>query len=433
MNDDIEVPSNGAPRFADFSRGTSQSGTRLYNERLVLSLIRRHGSVPKAEIARLTGLSAQTASVIIRQLEADGLVLKGGPQRGRVGQPSVPFTLDPEGAFALGLKIGRRSSDIVLLDFLGTVRGERRLTHSYPTPAAVLAFVREGIPALSAMLPAGRLGRIVGLGVAAPFELWNWAEEVGAPAGVLDQWREFDILREIGALSPWPVSLCNDATAACAAELTLGEGARYCDYLYVFIGSFIGGGLVLNGSLHPGRTGNAGAIGSMPIAKPGGDGAPATRQLIDCASIWVLEKKLRAAGRDASMLWRSPHEWADIGALLDEWIEEVAQSLALAVTAAISVLDFEAVIIDGSCPAAVRARIVERTTARLARIDRQGLSPVTLSEGSIGGGARAIGGACLPLLARFGRDQDVLLKDNGTPADRLTAGGPNGRLARKRA
>lgn len=434
MNDEKQAASNGAPSFADFSRGSSQSGTRVYNERLVLSLIRRHGSVPKAEIARLTGLSAQTASVIIRQLEADGLVLKGGPQRGRVGQPSVPFTLDPEGAFALGLKIGRRSSDIVLLDFLGTVRGERRLTHPYPTPAALLSFVRESIPALTAMLPEARLERIVGLGIAAPFELWNWEEEVGAPAGVLDQWRDFDVLREIAVLSPWPVSLCNDATAACAAELTLGKGARYRDYLYLFIGSFIGGGVVLNGSLYPGRTGNAGAIGSMPIANPGREGAAATRQLIDCASIWVLEKKLRAVGCDASMLWRSPHDWADVGALLDDWVEEVAQGLALAVTAAISVLDFEAVIIDGSCPAAVRARIVELTTARLATIDRQGLSPVTLSEGSIGSGARAIGGACLPLLARFGRDQDVLLKDNGQPAaDRLTAGGPNGRLARKRA
>jgi predicted NBD/HSP70 family sugar kinase len=403
-----------APSFADFGRGTSQSGARLYNERLVLSLIRRHGSVPKAEIARLTGLSAQTASVIMRQLEADGLVLKGGPQRGRVGQPSVPFTLDPDGAFALGLKIGRRSSDIVLLDFLGAVRGERRLTHPYPTPAAVLAFVRENLPPLTGMLPEERRGRIVGLGIAAPFELWNWEEEVGAPAKVLDQWRDFDVLKEIAALSPWPVSLCNDATAACAAELTLGHGSRYRDYLYVFVGSFIGGGVVLNGNLYPGRTGNAGAIGSMPIARAACNGGPPTQQLIDCASIWGLEKRLRAAGRDAAMLWRSPHDWEDCGAALDEWLEELAQSLALAITAAISVLDFEAVIIDGSFPAAVRARVVERTTARLSTIDRQGLSPVTVSEGSIGGGARAIGGACLPLLARFGRDQEVLLKDNGS-------------------
>ena len=35
-------------------RGTSQTGVRIYHERLVLSLIRTHGSLPKAEIARLT-------------------------------------------------------------------------------------------------------------------------------------------------------------------------------------------------------------------------------------------------------------------------------------------------------------------------------------------------------------------------------------------
>ena len=39
---------------------------RAYNERLVLSLVRRHGSLPKAEIARLTGLSPQTVSVIVQ-------------------------------------------------------------------------------------------------------------------------------------------------------------------------------------------------------------------------------------------------------------------------------------------------------------------------------------------------------------------------------
>ena len=105
--------------------------------------------------------------------------------------------------------------------------------------------------------------------------------------------------------------------------------------------------------------------------------------------------------------------------MLDEWLGEVAESLALAITSAISVLDFEAVLIDGSFPAAVGAEIATRTTARLAALDRQGLSPVTLRQGSVGGNARAIGGACLPLLAKFGRDQDVLLKDNGPPVLRV--------------
>ena len=47
---------------------SNKAGVRLYNERVALSLIRRHGSLPKAEIAQITGLSAQTVSLIVRQL-----------------------------------------------------------------------------------------------------------------------------------------------------------------------------------------------------------------------------------------------------------------------------------------------------------------------------------------------------------------------------
>ena len=73
-------------------RGTNQAGMRAYNERLVLTLVRRHKALAKSEIARMTGLSAQTVSVIMRQLEADELLIRGEPQRGRVGQPSVPLS-----------------------------------------------------------------------------------------------------------------------------------------------------------------------------------------------------------------------------------------------------------------------------------------------------------------------------------------------------
>ena len=49
--------------------------------------------------------------------------------------------------------------------------------------------------------------------------------------------------------------------------------------------------------------------------------------------------------------------------------------------------------------------------ADLDAFDRQGLSPFTVTEGTIGAGARAIGGACLPLLANFARDRDALFKE----------------------
>ncbi|MGH6924832.1 MAG: ROK family transcriptional regulator [Propylenella sp.] len=399
-------------RSVDLSRGTNQSGVRLYNERLILSLVRRHGSLAKAEIARLTGLSAQTISVIMRQLEADELLIREEPQRGRVGQPSVPLSLNPNGAFFLGMKVGRRSSDLVLLDFLGKVRGSLHEPYRYPVPQDVLDFTRRAVDELIGRLPRKARNRISGIGIAAPFELWNWEEQIGAPRAVLDLWRNFDIKEEVARLVPWPVYFCNDATAACGAEMVLGNPTHALDFLYVFVGSFVGGGIVLNGSLYPGRTGNAGALGSMPMPVRLTMGGP-SQQLIRSASVYLLADQLLGAGRDPSVLWRSPDDWGDIGPELDRWIERASISLAGAAVAATSVIDFETIIIDGAFPPDVRRRMVERTAAAMMAFDRQGLSPVKVIEGTIGSGARAIGGACLPLLADFTRDRELLFKEGG--------------------
>ena len=90
--------SDSPDRQPRFQRGTNQSGMRDHNERLVLSLVRQHGALAKTDIARITGLSAQTVSVIMRALEQDGLLLRGEPVRGKIGQPSGPRLLDADGA-----------------------------------------------------------------------------------------------------------------------------------------------------------------------------------------------------------------------------------------------------------------------------------------------------------------------------------------------
>src|SRR5277367_575855 len=123
--------------------GADQYGVRVYNERLVLSLVRRFGQLSKIEVARMTGLSVQSASTIMNRLGAEGLLKREAPLRGRVGQPTVPVSIDPEGAFALGLKIGRRSSDLVLVDFTGAIRRRASLSYPFPTPEDVLAFAER--------------------------------------------------------------------------------------------------------------------------------------------------------------------------------------------------------------------------------------------------------------------------------------------------
>jgi len=412
MEDKAPVMGSNPAAPSGGSRGTSQTGVRLYNERLILSLIRRHPGLAKVEIARLTGLSAQTTTVIINRLEADGLLLAGEPQRGRIGQPSVPYTLNPDGAFGLGLMIGRRSSDLVLMDFVAGIRARRRMIYPFPLPEDFVAFADREMPNLLAELPDALRGRISGIGVAMPFELWNWESDLQTRPGELDKWRDFDVAAELGRrFAPWPVRVCNDATSACAAELTFGSGAAYRDFAYFYVGTFIGGGIVLNGSLFPGRSGNAGALGSMPIMQREANGETTLQQLIRTASIYRLERRLIAAGRRGTDIWLSPDDWSSFEDALDLWIEEAAGALAQAVATLLSMIDFEAIIIDGAFPADVRRRLVERTNARWSRMDRQGLTDAVVVEGSIGRDARAIGGAALPLLAAFARDQDVLFKE----------------------
>lgn len=407
------APLAGAPvALPGDSRGTTQTGVRLYNERLILSLIRRHRSLGKVEIARLTGLSTQTTTVIINRLEADGLLLAGEPQRGRIGQPSVPYSLNPDGAFGLGLMIGRRSSDLVLMDFTAGIRARRRMIYSFPAPEEIMAFAEREMPGLVAELPEAQHGRISGIGVAMPFELWNWEADLQTPPGALDKWRDFNVAAELSRrFAPWPVRVCNDATSACAAELTFAAGAAYRDFAYFYIGAFIGGGIVLNGSLFPGRSGNAGALGSMPIMRREENGETSLQQLIRTASIYQLERRVIAAGQRGTDIWLSPDDWSSFADPLEAWINAAAEALAQAVAALLAVIDFEAVIIDGAFPVDVRRRLVERTNEHWARMDRQGLTDAAVVEGSIGRDARAIGGAALPLLAAFARDYDVLLKD----------------------
>ncbi len=380
-------------------RGSNQAGMRAHNERLVLSLIRRHGATAKADIARATGLSAQTVSVIMRALEADELLMRGEPVRGRVGQPSIPMSLAPDGAFFFGLKVGRRSLELVLTDFLGKVRARVRQTHDYPMPEATVRFTRNALTRmLTAMTPRDR-DRVAGLGIAMPFSLWDWADNLSAPHEDMAAWRNADLGRSISRVIDIPVLVQNDATAACGAELVFGRDETPVDFLHFYIGYFIGGGVVLNGSLYSGPGGNAGAVGSMPVPaqEPGGR----DRQLIDVASLGGLEERLVAAGLDTSELWDTPEQLEMQPDVLSDWIEDAAAGIAHAIASAVSVIDFGTVMIDGWITQDMRRRLVEATKAHLEKRNMAGLATPDVREGSIGADARALGAASLPLSERY--------------------------------
>ena len=394
-------------RSAEAPRGTNQSGMRAYNERLVLSLVRQHGALAKSDIARMTGLSAQTVSVIMRALEQDGLLQRGEPVRGRIGQPSVPMSLAADGAFFLGLKIGRRSADLVLVDFLGQVRGTHRRVYRYPTPQAVVGFVAGALPGLISTLPPEQRGRVAGMGVAMPFQLWSWVEALGAPQEEMDAWRDVDMRAALAEVTGMAVYVQNDATSACGAELVFGTGERPKDFLYIYFGTFIGGGLVLNGQLHLGRTGNAAGVGPMLVQGPDGK----MRRLFAAASLSVLAGMMEANGESSDHIWEQTEVWHVSDPVLDRWLALAAEGLAGAILSAATLLELDTVLIDGWMPAWVRARVVAATQEAFLRQDLSGIAPPVLREGTLGPQARSLGAAAIPLSQRYLIDQNVAARE----------------------
>lgn len=383
--------------------GVNQRGVRDHNERLILTVLQRHRAVPAADIARRTGLSKPTVSTILRHLESDGLVRRGDPVRGKVGKPSIPMELDPGGVLSVGLKIGRRSADLLLLDLSGTVRGQLHTTYDYPIPEAVFGFLKNGLDELLSSLPAQDRSRVCGLGIGTPFELWKWHDLVGPPAEKFRSWKDVNFATEVAAFSDLPVFVVNDATAACQAEHLYGRKQKFRDYAYFFIGSFIGGGVVLNRTVLEGNLGNAGALGSLRSTGPLGE----AHQLIDVASIHLLETRLADVSVDPSILWQQPQDWSELSRHVTTWIGQTAQELAKASLSICSVIDFEAVVIDGAFPAEVREELVERTRRYLVNQDKRGLIEPQIEAGNIGYNARGIGAASSPISSQF------LLNTNG--------------------
>ncbi|MBX3604379.1 MAG: ROK family transcriptional regulator [Piscinibacter sp.] len=389
-------------------RGSNHAGMRQFNERVVLQAIRLHGSLPKAEIARLTHLTPQTVQIIIARLEADDLVRKLDPVRGKVGQPSVPMALNPDGAYSIGIHIGRRRMEMLLVDFVGQVRARTTLAYPHPDPDTLFDAIEARMNAFAESIEPARRSRLHGVGVAAPLSLGGWQPLLGTPPQTSALWSATDIRSRVAERTALPVEFVKDTAAACVAELVAGRGRNIRSFLYFFVDTFIGGGLVLDSHLRAGIHGNAGAVGSLALGIPGPGSAPA--QLLSVASLFKLEARLTAQGLSLDALADGRALVAPYAEHTRAWLAEAAPAVAMAINAASCLLDFEGVIIDGAFSRDLLDAMLAETDTAMQRFSWEGVTRPSLLGGTIGADARAIGGALLPLYANFGPDRDLFLK-----------------------
>jgi predicted NBD/HSP70 family sugar kinase len=391
-------------------RGSNHSGMRQFNERIVLQAIRHHGAMAKADIARLTQLSSQTVAIIVARLSDDGLLLKQERVRGKIGQPSVPLSLNPDGAFSLGLQVGRRSLEVLVSDFLGQPRHRLQFHYPYPDPDVVIPNIKKGLAEMQATMGT-TWERTVGIGLTAPLSMHRWSDLLGGDAGkALERWETIDLRATVQSLTPLPVEFAKDTTAACVAEMLQGHGRLVDNYLYVFGGTLVGGGLVMSGHIVAGQRDNAGAIGSMPMGMGGEAGKP--RQLLQLASGWQLEQTLEKAGFDAQLVHQDAIMDTAYAQYVEPWLKQAGGALAMTAVSAGALMDLDTIIIDGSLGRTLIEALIRATRERIQQYNLDGLQSLTIMAGKVGAHARALGGSLLPLHTQFFPIKDIFLKED---------------------
>jgi predicted NBD/HSP70 family sugar kinase len=197
-----------------------------------------------------SGLSRATVFSIADELRAAGLVIEDRsevPSGGR--RPSV-LSINPEAGFALGIELNAGDALLVLLDMVGSIRQKRTLLHSDMGADDVLSYVGEEAKQLIAASPEAR-GRMLGVGVSVPGVLDVASGRVLLASNL--EWLDTPVSSRLAGILDLPVSVSNHAVSGALAELWLGAQRNPGSYLYVYVGSGIGAGLVsyeASGSLH---------------------------------------------------------------------------------------------------------------------------------------------------------------------------------------
>lgn len=385
-------------------RGTNQEFGRPYNRRIVLESIRLLGPIARGDIARRVGLTVQTVSTIVRELEEHGYVLSVREEpRGR-GLPPATLRINPEGGYAVGIHITPLGIDAALTNLSGDVIESAH--REAPNAAPDLAFDLIGamVNDLTGLRPGGR---VLGIGMALPGPFGVESMSFVGPT-TMAGWKDVSLRERLAASAGLPAFFETDMVAAAMGERLYGLGTGYSEYYYLYFGVGLGGVMVHDGSALRGAWGNAGEIGHIPVV-PGGEACP-------CGNRGCLERylSLEARGR-----------WAGSDA---DWVADVGPVFRNAIAVVENLFDPETVILGGLASTDLLERLAGSATqlpnSVSARRDRTGPRIIVGRGGQHavlrGAAALAVSGVLSPRFGQMftaererGRD---LLQDKGMAA-----------------
>ncbi|MFH9401386.1 ROK family protein [Streptomyces sp. NPDC017638] len=373
-----DVKSSGGPV------GANLGVVRSHNTALVLGLLRDAGAegVSRLELAERTGLTPQAVSKITARLRAEGFAAEAGRRASTGGKPRTVLRLVPEAGHAVGVHLDRDELRAVLVDLDGAVVAERRGELDLGAGAgAVLGAVCAAVRAVAGRRfgegPAGG-GSLVGAGVALPGPLDHVRGVLHRVTG-FPEWDGFPLRDALAERLRMPVVVDKDTNAA-ALGLAAGgaQEAAGRSFAYLHLGTGLGAGLVIDGSVHRGARTGAGEFGHQVIQLDG--------PRCECGNRGCVEALC-------------------LGAAARGEIAEAARVLGVAAGNLVGLLDIDGVLLGGRTVAAAPEAYVRGVTEVLAtRARRRGATgPTPVGVAPRGERLVAEGAAQLLLAPLFGR------------------------------
>ncbi len=236
------------------------------NARGVLRLLREHNPCSKADLVRLSGLSAPTVSSVVSHLESLGLVENLGEGESSGGRPPGLMRFHANHGYVAGIDMGGTRLRMMLTNLNGTVltQWSMQFSEAERIPKAVCALVREGLKRM-----CGEVGtsvrKVLQITAGAP-GITNVDSGIVISAPNLKDWNDVPLRAMLEKETGIPVVIENDTNLAAVGEHWRGSAAKVDSFLFVALGTGVGAGIFLHGRLHHGADWSAGEIGYMGVS-----------------------------------------------------------------------------------------------------------------------------------------------------------------------
>jgi len=214
------------------------------------------------------------------------------------------------------------------------------------------------VAAIQALVPQG--ARLEGVGVGVPGLLDGERRSTLFLPNLTTQWRGVPVAERLEKALGCPVRLLNDARLAALGELEFGVGRRVSDFVFLTLGTGIGGGVVLDGKLRLGPFGAAGELGHLTILP---DGPPCGCGARGCLETLASATALRTAGLRLLQDGQAPRLREMVGgdeaavstetmarcgdAAIDAAIDKAARYLGIGIAQVVHTLHPQAIVLGG--------------------------------------------------------------------------------------